>query len=251
MSTAHRLTPRALAAVGLLSVLLFAGLESAAAPPQGPFMSEHRVEKDAERDAVRYPNELMAFLAIQPGSTVVDLGAGDGYTSMYLAREVGPTGRVYAQNPASWKEFVEPGRAAREATGPLDRITWVTRDFESPIPEELTGVDWVTNVLTYHDTLYMPVDRDAMNTAIFSALKPGGHYVIVDHDARKEDGVKVGQTLHRVAEAAVIAEVQRAGFVLESTSPVLRDASDDHTGVAYQEPQPSTDRFVLSFVKPE
>ena len=38
-------------------------------------------------------------------------------------------------------------------------------------------------VLFYHDTVWMGVDRDKMNKAVFDALKHGGQYVVVDHSA--------------------------------------------------------------------
>jgi len=227
-----------------------AGATPVASAPQGPFMTVGRVEKDDGRDTLRYPNELMAFLAIKPGSTVVDLGAGDGYTSMYLAREVGPEGAVYAQNPPAWSDYLVPALKDRLKGGPLVGITWIDQPFEAAIPPEIQGVDLVTNVLTYHDTLYMTVDREKMNANVYGALRPGGRYVIVDHAAREADAGDVGGTLHRVSEAFLIAEVERAGFALSSRSEIMRDASDDHTGVAWAEPQPRTDRFVLSFVKP-
>ena len=219
--------------------------------PKGPFMTKHRVSVDNERDTLRFPNELMAFLAIKPGSTIVDIGAGDGYTTMYLVREAGPEGTVYAHNTPAWSSILAPYLKDRLKDGPLPGIQWIERGFEDPVAPEIRGVDLVINVMTYHDLLYMPVNRDVMNRNIHDALRPGGRYVVVDHAARKSDADKVGQSLHRISEAFVAEEVQRAGFTLERTSDVLRFGGDDRTTLAWTSPQPRTDRFILAFVKPK
>lgn len=218
--------------------------------PKGPFMTNHRVKLDDERDTLRFPNELMAFLAIKPGSIIVDIGSGDGYTSMYLARETGSTGIVYAHNTPEWRSLLVPYQKDRLKNGALSGIQWTERDFEDPIGPELRGVDLVINVLTYHDLLYMSVNRDVMNKNIYNALRPGGRYVVVDHAARDLDADKVGHSLHRISEEFVTVELRRAGFVLERTSDVMRFAGDDRTTLAWTSPQPRTDRFILSFTKP-
>src|ERR1041384_2922283 len=61
-----------------------------------------RSDKDRERDAFRKPVELLGFAGIAPGMHVADLGAGGGYTTELLARTVGPTGTVLAQDTPAW-----------------------------------------------------------------------------------------------------------------------------------------------------
>src|SRR5262245_495536 len=58
-----------------------------------------RSEADRALDAGRFPAEMLTFFGIRPGMRVAELGAGGGYTTELLARAVGPTGRVYGQNP--------------------------------------------------------------------------------------------------------------------------------------------------------
>src|SRR5580698_8911202 len=57
-----------------------------------------RTDADRALDPGRHPAEMLAFLAIVPGSHVAEIGAGGGYTTELLARAVGPSGLVYAQN---------------------------------------------------------------------------------------------------------------------------------------------------------
>ncbi|OYW82980.1 MAG: hypothetical protein B7Z26_01860, partial [Asticcacaulis sp. 32-58-5] len=63
-----------------------------------------RPPQHTERDVMRKPE--MAFLLpyLKAGDTVLDMGAGGGYTSMLMSTAVGDTGRIYVQNPASWVE---------------------------------------------------------------------------------------------------------------------------------------------------
>ena len=58
------------------------------------------------------------------------------------------------------------------------------------------------------------VGRDAMNKAVFAALKSGGMYVIADHAGRPGTGISESGTLHRIEEAFLRKEVESAGFSL-------------------------------------
>ncbi len=120
-------------------------------------------------------------------------------------------------------------------------------------PED-RALDAVTMVLFYHDTVWLGVDREAMNKAVFAALKPGGVFLIVDHSARPGDGVEVSNTFHRIEEDAVKTEVQAAGFVLDGQADFLRNKDDtrdwNDSPRAAGERRGTSDRFVLRFRKP-
>src|SRR5438270_11197398 len=152
---------------------------------------------------------------------VLDMVAGAGYTSQILALAVGPSGKVWAQTP-------KPGAALTErmAAHPQANLVVATRPFEDPVPPEAVPLDLVTLILNYHDISYLPVDRDAMNRKVFAALKPGGKYVIVDHSALPGTGISAGKTLHRIDEAFLVAEVKRAGFVLDGEGDFMRNPTD-------------------------
>lgn len=51
-----------------------------------------------ERDRTGEVREITARLKLRAGMTVGDIGAGDGYDSLRLARVVGPTGRVISED---------------------------------------------------------------------------------------------------------------------------------------------------------
>ena len=61
-----------------------------------------RDDRDKKHDAQRKPAELLVFAGVAPGMHAADLGAGTGYTSELVARAVGPTGSVIAQDSPHW-----------------------------------------------------------------------------------------------------------------------------------------------------
>ena len=203
-----------------------------------------RIERDRTFDQRRHPVELLQFADVRPGMRVLDIATGGGYTSQLLALAVGPSGKLWAQTP-------QPGAALKErmAAHPQANFIVTARPFDDPAPPEAAPLDLVTLILNYHDISYLPVDRDLMNGKIFAALKPGGHYVIVDHSALPGTGITAGKTLHRIDEAFVIAEVQRAGFKLEAKGDFMRNPADTRTGSS-NDPTPLSDKFALRFVKP-
>ena len=205
--------------------------------------SPQRLDRDKTIDERRHAAELLQFAGVRSGMTVLDVAAGGGYTTTLLSVAVGPSGKVYAQTP-------NPNASINERiTKNPNSFVVAKRPFDDPVPPEAGPLDLVTLILNYHDISYLPVDRDAMNRKIFAALKPGGRYVIVDHSALAGTGISVGKTLHRIEEAFVVAEVKKAGFVLEREGSFMRNAADNRAETS--EPPKQTDKFALRFVKPK
>jgi predicted methyltransferase len=214
-----------------------------------------RTPDDRALDEGRRPAELLAFLGVKPGMRVAELGAGGGYTTELLARAVPPGGVVYAQNsPFVLQRFAAQPWAQRLSRPPMKSVVRLDRAFDDPLPPEAANVDLVVSVLIYHDTVWMKVDRDRMNRAVFAALRPGGSYAIVDHSARPGTGTNDVQTFHRIEEQAVIAEVERVGFRLASVGDFLRNPADtrdwNDSPRAAGDRRGKSDRFALIFVRP-
>ncbi len=68
-----------------------------AARPIAPIISPTWGDS-AQRDAAREVPQIAARLKLHPGMTVGDLGAGDGYDTLRLARLLGPSGKVIAED---------------------------------------------------------------------------------------------------------------------------------------------------------
>jgi predicted methyltransferase len=213
-----------------------------------------RSDPDRALDAGRHPGELLAFLALAPGARVGEIGAGTGYTTELLTRAVGPKGKVYGQNSPGFLKFVGKAWGERLQRAPMKGVVRVDREFDAPFPADAKDLDAVINVLTYHDTTWLGVDRDKMNKAVFDALKAGGEYVVVDHAAADGHGANDSKTLHRIEKKTVVEEIERAGFKSAGESDFLRNPGDAHdwnaAPGASADKRGTSDRFVLKFVKP-
>lgn len=214
-----------------------------------------RTPEDRALDAGRMPDRMLAFFGIAPGSRVAELGAGGGYTTELLARVVGPEGRVYGQNSAFLLErFAAKPWSERLAKPVMQNVVRLDRPFDDPFPADVANLDAVVIVLFYHDTIWQKVDRDAMNRAVLRALRPGGVYGVIDHSAAPGRGIEDVETLHRIEESALRAEIERAGFHLAGEADFLRHAGDTRDWSASPrtagERRGTSDRFVLRFEKP-
>jgi predicted methyltransferase len=208
--------------------------------------SPDRPEADKARDADRKPAELLAFAGVRPGMKVVELAPGGGYFTRLLSLTVGDRGYVYTStlrpSPAvtAWAQSHPNVSLAKVAPG------------ESLAPEP---VDLVWTTQNYHDFKNQQrqgSDAAALtNRAAFAALKPGGVYLINDHQAATGAGATQTSTLHRIEDAQVIREVEAAGFKLDARSDILRHPADDHTQKVFDTGvRGKTDQFVLRFRKP-
>ena len=242
---AHAGRALVIASLLLVCTTTFAADENAAtARYESVIASPVRTDQDRRMDAERKPAEFLPFTQVKPGMHVLDVSAGAGYTSQLLALAVGPGGALWAQTP-------KPGATLtkRLTDHPQANFVVVERPFEDPVPDQAGKLDLITLILNYHDITYLPVDRAKMNARLFSALAPGGHFVVIDHSSRSGKGISEGKTLHRIDEAVVLDEVRKAGFVLEAEGDFLRNPADMRDEPS-SNPKVPTDKFALRFVKP-
>lgn len=241
---------RTVVCIALAASLAVYGGESLAARATSVFATiladPSRPPADRARDADRKPAKLIVFAGLKPGAQVAELAPGGGYFTRLLSAVVGAKGHVYAV-------AARPSPAVTEIAGNHSNVTIVAgAPGEIPVPNQ---VDMVWTTLNYHDFKNNKLgDSDAaaaFNRAAFTALKPGGIYLIVDHEAAAGAGATVTSTLHRIEDTVVKREVEAAGFKLDGESRMLRHSVDDHslkvveTGI-----RGKTDQFVLRFRKP-
>lgn len=232
---------------------LFAGCASSPVTPPYFWIVHDRDRDDADRvtDQRRKPEKLLEFYGVLPGMRVLDLGAGGGYNTELLARVVGPSGTVYAQNSPYILQNIVRGRFdERRKKAVMAPVVHLVREFDDPLPPEVRNLDLATFNFVYHDTVWLNVDRAKMNRAVFNALKPGGLYIVADHSARPGSGVNAVKSLHRIDEKVVRAEVEAAGFRLADEADFLRNPDDPRDASVFK-PKIPNDEFVLKFVKPK
>lgn len=237
------------AALGLALLACCIGPGRAAAQDYAAIVaSPDRSDTDRTTDKRRQPEKMMAFTGVKSGMKVMDLFSSGGYSAELLARSVGPTGTVYAQDSQATADRTKERFDARLEK--VKNIVRVVRNYDDPVPPDVSNLDLVTIYFSYHDITYMDVDRAAMNKKVFAALKPGGFFVVADHSAKPGDGTSVGKTLHRIEESALRQEVEAAGFKLVAEGDFLRHPEDKRETTTTRPGPTPNDEFVLKFQKP-
>ena len=173
--------------------------------------SGDRSAEDKARDAGRQPAQVLAFLGARPGMTALDVIAAGGWYSEVLAEAVGPTGRVYAQNPAVVLKFRDGANdkalTARLANDRLPNVVRWDREFADlglvAVVEPARSESFQQAVAAFE------VDADA--TADRGVAEGGGQEGLADADGSHDDGVVAGvdeaQGAQLVPDGAVVGDL--------------------------------------------
>lgn len=204
-------------------------------------------------DASRHPAEVLDFEQLKPGMTAIDLVTGTGYYAEIMARVVGPSGKVVAWEPAG---FYDNSKAKLDALAAREPNVTVTTDLRAALTPD--RFDFAMIHLNYHDLYWesekyhLPrTDPNQVLAALFKGMKPGGIVAVIDHVGPAGDTRAIVDKLHRIDPATVKADFERAGFVLDGQSDMLRNPEDDHTKLVFDPSiRGKTDRFVFRFRKP-
>lgn len=209
--------------------------------------SADRPEADTRRDADRKPAELLTIAGIKPGDHVVEYGSFGQYFTRLLSSVVGDKGSVLMIDLPYLEQ--RTGQASRDFVTAHPNARYINQDYNTvDLPDNL---DAVVIVLYYHDLSLNNIDIAKFNARVFKALKPGGTYFIVDHNARPGSGREDTQKIHRIDPATVKQEIEAAGFKLATDSKLLANPDDDHTVMVFSGGiRGETDQSVLKFTKP-
>src|SRR5215472_12597262 len=146
---------------------------------------------------------------------VADVGAGTGYMSLKLAKRVGPSGKVYAEDVQG--EMLDKVRVNAAKAG-ISNIQTVQGSFTDPkLPKG--QIDLILLVDVYHEFS----EPQKMLQGIRDALKPGGRLVLLEY--RKEDPNIPIMPEHKMSVAEVKTEVEAEGFVV---GPVIETLPRQH-----------------------
>ena len=241
-----------LAAAAPLTVASTALAQTASAAYEAALASPIRTTEDRARDTARHAADTLAFAEVKPGQKIADMIIGGGYFTRLFAAAVGPDGHVTAWQPAEFIGFQASYGEALAAAAALDN----TDAISSPIgaPEWPEGLDLIFTAQNYHDLHLKPFATDTaakVNAAAYRALKPGGLYVVIDHDAATGAGPDAPDSLHRIDVDQVKREVEAAGFVLDGSSDLLARPDDPRTANVFDPSiRGKTSQFMLRFRKP-
>jgi predicted methyltransferase len=240
------------AASALAALVALAPLAARAAVPAyvtSAIADPARPKADVASDKLRDPADTIAFAGVKPGMTIAELFPGGGYYTRMLADIVGPKGHIVGIENAGWKGAVKADQAMLAEPGHT-RVQLDVETFGNMTVPEPVDLFWITQ--NYHDlkvAQFGQVDMAAFNRKVFDALKPGGVYFILDHQANPGITPEQIGKLHRVEKAQVIKEVTAAGFKLVAEGKFLNRTGDDHTKPIF-DLHGETDQYALKFVKP-
>lgn len=212
-----------------------------------------RLEANSSRDELRKPADVIKFMGVKPGMTVLDLMATGGYYTEILAGVVGESGRVISHEFAA--EGMDPDYAFAahiRRSRHLDNVVPIYADLKDLDMKE-NSVDQIFLIQNFHDLYFDRYDTDPDATlAVFrKALKPGGTLAVIDHVAEDSAPSSTGNSLHRISPVLTKRVLQEAGFVFEAESDILLNYTDDISrSVFAPDIRGKTSRFIHRYTSP-
>lgn len=259
----------------ILTALLAAGLCGAAQADdalKAAIGASHRASANSARDGARHPYETLTFFGIAPTMTVVELTPEGGWYTEILAPYLRDKGVLIGAGEAVKPEnrygmmFM---KKLNSNAAVYDKVR--VGVFEPPTAYAIAPANSVDMVLTFrnvHNWVELGDDKlNVMLKNIYTVLKPGGVFGVVDHRlpaAMTQDAKATSGYLH---QAYVIKLVESAGFKLAAKSEINanpKDTANHKRGVWSLPPTLAdkdgdraaylaigeSDRMTLKFVKP-
>jgi ubiquinone/menaquinone biosynthesis C-methylase UbiE len=164
-----------------------------------------------EREFEEQPSKAIKALGIRPGQVVADVGAGSGYYTVRLAKQVGPNGRVYAADIQPEMIVHLQRRLERER---IENVELVQATETNPrLPDG--RFDLILMVDVYHE-LSRPQE---VLRSLRSSLKPDGRLVLIEF--RKEsDWVPIREE-HKMSVKEARMELEAEGYRFDRVIDVL------------------------------
>ena len=214
----HKLLPYA-AVIGVIAVAVAAA--SAQAPGVHPvsgrrfapvmgYQGADWLDRN-ERVEEEEPDIALRAIGLTAGSIVADVGAGSGYMTVKMAKLVGPTGKVYANDIQPEMLTLLARRLTREKIDNVETILGTVDDPRLPA----AALDLILMVDVYHE--FQAPQR--MLQKMREALKPGGRLVLLEY--RKEDPAIPIRFEHKMSVAEAKLELEAEGFKLSRVEEML------------------------------
>ena len=229
-------------AVGIRLGCVLLGLISLFAAPtpaadQQDAVQAARMRETNAREGWQRVADILVALNIGPGTQVADVGAGDGFFTVRLARAVGPSGRVIAEDIDGQALARLRDRMAEDL---LDNVDVVQGDATDPhLP--VGTLDAVLVVNAYHEMEQFASMLDHLRRA----LRPGGRLVLVEpFDPRLRGESRSRQTKEHSLDAGfAVRELRAARFeVVGLRDPFIRRGTSTEHWLMIAERGPDTDQ---------
>lgn len=161
-------------------------------------LGANQFSTEDQRDRVDEAQKVMDLAEIEPGMTVADIGAGEGYYTVRLAPRVGETGRVLAQDIDRDALDRLARRVERER---FNNVSIKAGEGDDPrLPED--SFDRIFLVHMYHEV----AEPYAFLWRLWPALREGGQVIVVDIDRPTDQ--------HGIDPLLLSCEFKQVGFEL-------------------------------------
>lgn len=161
-------------------------------------LSGNQFSTEDQRDNLGEAQVVMDLAQIREGTTVADIGAGEGYYTVRLAERVGAKGRVLAQD-------IDPGAIQRLARR-IERERLDNVHIKTGAPDDpklpVNSFDRIFLVHMYHEVS----EPFPFLWNMRPALRPGGQVIVVDTDRPTDQ--------HGIPPALLFCEFQAVGYRL-------------------------------------
>jgi SAM-dependent methyltransferase len=165
----------------------------------------------SEREMEENPEGALDAIGIKPGMTVADVGAGTGYMTLRMAKRVGPSGRVYANDIQPEMLTQLRNQAAKAKLSNIQTVLGAGADAKLPAGR----MDLILLVDVYHEFS----QPQSMLQSLRAALKPEGRLVLLEY--RKEDPSVPIRPDHKMSVQEVKIELEAEGFHLDQVIETL------------------------------
>lgn len=177
-----------------------------------PYTGDLSIFDSPGRDKKLQIDRVMSILAIEPGKSVADIGAGSGWFTVRAAKRVGQQGTVYAVDINAEATRYINERARKEQLGNVKTI------LSQPDDPLLPGrsVDAVLLLKTYHEVAH-PI---TLLQRLRPSLRPGAKVGIIDRNGNGEN--------HGIEKDVVIREAKEAGYSLRDQYDFVKGDNMDY-----------------------
>jgi len=195
----------------ILPLLLVSGVFGQSLQPQS--------EEDRAAEMKR---RVIETLNLRPGDRAADVGCGDGFYTIPLARFLGPSGKVFAEDISDAALIKLKEHLINEGLKNVEVIKGAEDDPKLP-PNQL---DAALIVNAYHEM----TAHDSILRHTLAALKPGGTFVLMEGIWDKDEtNPRDEQTKHHeLASQVARQEVLKVGFeIRELRDPFIERPPDE------------------------
>jgi len=154
------------------------------------------------RDKDHQPEKVMDVAGVSAGMVIGEVGAGHGYFTFWLARRVGSSGKIYANDILSDALSAIRDRCRKENVQNIETILGEVEDPLFPAGR----LDMVFLVNAFHD-LEKPVE---LLNNLLPSLRPGAVVVIMDRDPAKISD----PNHHLLTKESVLRKIDQSRFEL-------------------------------------